>query len=446
MKTKKSLLLLLFSALTTLHLWGCSNSDQELGSTPTVNAGNEVVMYEANPRVFAPSGSLNAIANRLDEIKALGVNTLWLMPIYEQGVIKAIGSPYCVKDYKKVGAEYGTLNDLKSLVQQAHNKGIKVILDWVANHTSWDNQWISNKSWYTQDTSGNIIQPEGTNWADVADLNYDNADMRKAMIEAMKYWVQEADVDGYRCDYAEGVPDDFWKTAITELKTIKGDDLLMLAEGSKASLFADGFDVVYGWDFAYKLQEVYAAKADVAALFATHKQEYLNVPTGKQRLRYTTNHDMATENSSIEAYNGEQGSLSAFVIAATLGGTPLIYSSQEIGYGKSLSFFSYQPMDWSSNADCLNVYKQIMDVYKSSQALQKGELKTYSVDKVACYYRSFQQEHVFVVVNTSGQAQTVKMPIERVGDRVKNLLDNVVSTVPSAMTVAPYHYYIWLKE
>lgn len=436
--------------LLLLHLLvGCSN-DSGAGTDhpeplPT-EVGNEIVLYEANPKVFARTNTLNAIAARLDQIQELGVNVLWLMPVYEQGVKNAVGSPYCIKDYKKLNADYGTMDDLKSLVSKAHGKGMRVLFDWVANHTSWDNAWIQNKSWYTQDASGNIISPEGMGWADVADLNYNQADMRAAMIEAMKYWVETADIDGYRCDYAEGVPDDFWKQAIKELKTIKGDELLMLAEGGKSSFYADGFDMVYGWSFTPKLQEVFADKASLSALYEVHKQEYQGIPAGKQRLRYTTNHDLSAEQSPLQAYKNERGAMAAFVLASMLDGTPLIYSSQEIGYPQSLSFFTYQLMDWNSNTGYQSEYKQLMKAYKASATLRGGTLKTYETGKVASFYRAAGEKGVLVMVNTSNEVQTIKTPIERAGNRVKNLLNNEVTTLPAAMTLQPYQYNIWEKQ
>lgn len=431
-----------------LHLFtGCNNdSGSETDPPLPTEAGNERVVYQANPKVFARTNALNAISARLDEIQDLGVNVLWLMPVYEQGVKNAIGSPYCIKDYKKLNADYGTLDDLKSLVNKAHGKGMRVLLDWVANHTSWDNAWIQNPSWYTRDAGGNIISPAGMGWADVADLDYSNADMRSAMIEAMKYWVTTANVDGYRCDYAEGVPDDFWKQAIKELKTIKGDDLLMLAEGGKSALYADGFDMVYGWSLTPKLQEVFAGKTTLSALYEVHRQEYQGVPAGKQRLRYTTNHDLASEHSPLQSYKNARGAMAAFVLATMLDGVPLIYSSQEIGYPQSLSFFGYQLMDWNSNTACLNEYKQWMKVYKASATLRGGALKTYETGKVASLYHSAGDKGLFVLVNTSNEPQTVKVPIERTGDKVKNLLNNEVTTLSSALTLEAYQYYIWEKQ
>lgn len=176
---------------------GYSQYSTPFDSVPTVN---NIVMYEVNLRAFSSTGNIQGIISRLDEIKALGVNVIWLMPIYPDGDVNSVNSPYSVKDYKSVSLEYGKLSDLRSLTDLAHAKNMAVILDWVANHTSWDNAWISNASWYTQDNAGNIIIPPGTNWQDVADLNYSNTDMRKAMIDAMKYWTLEANTDGFRCD------------------------------------------------------------------------------------------------------------------------------------------------------------------------------------------------------------------------------------------------------
>lgn len=433
-----------------LHLLaGCSDNSGGGNEEPLPapdKAANKSVIYEANPRLFGRTDVLNAVAARLDEIKSLGTDVLWLMPVYEPGVKDAIGSPYSVKDYKKLNPAYGTMDDLKSLVAQAHGKGMRVILDWVANHTSWDNDWIRNKTWYTLDAAGNILSPEGMGWADVADLNYDNPEMRAAMLEAMKYWVETADVDGYRCDYAEGVPHDFWKQAIKELKAIKGDDLLMLAEGGAASLFTDGFDLVYGWDFNSKLQDVFTGKTTLAALYEVHKQEYRGVPEGKQRLRYITNHDLASEKSPVQVYHNERGATAAFVIASMLGGTPLIYSSQEIAYPQPLSFFDYRPMDWSSASASCDEYKRLMQIYQSTVSLRSGTLKTYETGKAASFYYANRAGGLLVIVNTGDEPLTMKTPIERAGDRMKNLMNQETVTLPAVMNLEPYQYLILEKE
>lgn len=437
---KISLLLLLLPLL----IYNCGAGEPNNEPVVPVNEiGNEWVIYEVYPGLYERGNAFSSIANRLDNIKELGVNVIWLMPIYEQGTLKAIGSPYCIKDYKKVNSDYGTLDELKSLVSKAHQKDMKVILDWVANHTAWDNTWIQYNNWYTQDNNGNIVSPPGMNWNDVADLNYDNRDMRLEMIDAMRYWVNEINIDGYRCDFAEGVPDDFWHEAIKELKRIKGDDLLMLAEGGKASLLSNGFDMVYGWDFAYKLQDLYAGKITLSNLYETHQQEYKDIPEGKQRMRYITNHDMASHLSPVQAFNGEMGAMSAFVIAATLGGSPMIYSSQEIGYPTPLTFFGYTNIDWNSNQSYRSAYKKIMGIYSASEALRKGTLRTFDNGKIATYYRKSQNEGVLILVNTTNQTTEAKIPIEFAKEEAKSLLDNTTEKLPSVLTLAPFQYKIW---
>lgn len=441
MKKNKWLSWLLILIVLPLHAAGCSD-DNDNGLPNPESLTNETVIYEVNPNLFDAQNAFTGIANQLDKIKGLGANVLWLMPVYEQGILHSVGSPYCIKDFKALNTQYGTLSELKTLVSTAQGKGMKVIFDWVANHTSWDNVWIANKSWYTQDANGNIISPEGFNWDDVADLNYNNADTRKAMLDAMKYWITEVNIDGYRCDYAEGVPHDFWQQAIRELKALKGNNLLMLAEGGDNKLFADGFNMVYGWNFASQLQQVYTGKSTLTKLYEVHKAEYVGVGAGQQRMRYSTNHDMASEDSPIQKYGGERGAISAYVIAATLGGSPMIYSSQEIGYAHPLSFFTPQTMDWSNNQAYRNEYEQIMAIRKASSALKTGTLKTYETGAMASYYRSDNQEGILVLVNTTNNTLETKAPIERVGDSAKDLMDNTTFTVPAVLTLEPYQYRI----
>jgi glycosidase len=220
----------------------------------------DVVIYEVNIRAFSAAGNLQGVIDGLDHIKALGVNTIWLMPIHPVGQVRSaggLGSPYSIKNYLEVSSEFGTLAKLRELVEEAHNRNMSVIMDWVANHTSWDNVWMKNKAWYTTDSNGNIIIPPGTNWQDVAELNYNNADMRKAMIHAMKYWVLEANVDGFRCDAVDFVPKDFWKQALDELKAIPNRKLILLAEGGTADNFSSGFQMNYAWDFYNAITAVY---------------------------------------------------------------------------------------------------------------------------------------------------------------------------------------------
>ena len=299
---------LIISLLTALTLSAVSCGEDNKGP---------VVIYEANPKVFASSKSLKAIEDRLDEIQDLGVNVIWLMPIQQQGSKNSVGSPYCIRDFKAVNSSYGTIDDLKALVKKAHSMDMKVILDWIANHTSWDNIWIDeHPEWYTKDANGNIMSPAGMGWNDVADLNFNSQELRTAMIDAMTYWIKEADVDGFRCDYADGVPADFWKDALDAVLALKPDAVL-LAEGSEMELLDCGFQMLYGWDFQSKLASVFSGRMDVSRLYESHVNEYKGLAEGKERLRFSTNHDKAmNESSPITMYKGERGAMSAFVISA----------------------------------------------------------------------------------------------------------------------------------
>ena len=440
-------LLFILVEVSLLHLCGCSNETSDKEPTlPTGSAANTSVIYEANPKLFARNDALNAIEGRLDDILDLGADILWLMPIYEQGSLNAIGSPYCVRDYRAVNPEYGTLEDLRSLVATAHGKGMKVILDWVANHTSWDNDWITeHKEWYTQDAGGNIISPSGMGWNDVADLNFDNRELRQAMTEAMVYWVQEADIDGFRCDYAAGVPLDFWKEAITTLRN-KKSDLLMLAEGGEAELYTAGFDLVYGWGFASDLEQLFQGRMTADELYATHQEEYKGVPDGKWRMRYSTNHDLAATASPITTYGGEDAALAAFVIASMLPGVPMVYSSQEIAYPNALSFFNYNLMEWDSEPEYRAAYRKILAAYKETAQLRSGTLKSYSMtDAMSFCYQSADGGILLVIVSLSDEAKSVKTPMERVGDTLTDLIGGSTVTLGSVLDLEPYEYLILKK-
>lgn len=442
---KRNLFIIILAAL--LHPFaGCSGSDNNTaGSLRPETKASDMVVYEANPRIFAESNAFAAIQNDLDRIKNLGTTVLWLMPVNEPGVEKSVGSPYCIKDYKALNTRYGTEADLKKLVDAAHDRGLKVIIDWVANHTSWDNDWIkSHPEWYTHDAEGNIISPEGQSWSDVADLNYDNADMQTAMIDAMKYWITTAGIDGFRCDYAEGVPDGFWKKAIKELRSMK-TDIIMLAEGGKATLADDGFNMVYGWDFQSKLKELYAGKATPSELYDVDKAELTGMPQGSLRLRYSTNHDQASEASPLQSYGGERGAMSAFVIATMLEGVPLIYSSQEAAYFEKLNFFDYKVIDLNARPDYAQEIASVISAYKATAGIRTGKLTTYSTGSVVCFYRGTGSKGLFVMVNTTGSSVEVKIPIEYARAVMTNAVTGGEIKLPVTMTMEPYRYLILTK-
>jgi glycosidase len=381
-----------------------------------VPATRDIAMYEINFSAFSTTGDLNGVKARLDEIKDLGVNVIWLMPIYPIGDVKSVGSPYAIKDYTKVNPALGSLEDLRSLVKEAHSRNMAVILDWVANHTAWDHTWIQNSSWYTRDAQGNITSPAGHNWTDVADLNYGSQAMRKEMIKAMKYWVLEANVDGFRCDYAEGVPVDFWKAAIDTLRNIPGRDLVMFAEAGKSELYSAGFDLTFGWNFYHKLKDVYNNASTTSALVAANTTDYNSIPQGNEILRWITNHDdNAWDNSPVTIFKTTDGALSAFVITSYMGGVPLLYNGQEVGCPVKLGFFENNTtkIDWSINGDLLSMYKKIMTFRNASSAVKQGTLESFATSDVVAFKRVYNGEEVLVMVNVRG--------------------DDVVYAVPSAL-------------
>jgi len=448
MKSSKVIFISILAALS-LSAVSCGNDIKpegpDTGKEDLVLApGNSMVIYEANPKVFASSDALKAIEGRLDEIQDLGVNVIWLMPIQQQGSKNAVGSPYCIRDFKSVNSSYGTLESLKSLVSKAHSMDMKVILDWIANHSSWDNNWITeHPDWYTKDANGNIISPAGMGWNDVADLNFNNKEMRAAMIDAMTYWVKEADIDGFRCDYADGVPADFWKEALDAVKTID-QDAVLLAEASDEKLLDCGFQMLYGWDFQSKLVDVFAGNRTVEKLYESHKGEYKNLAEGKDRLRFSTNHDKAmNEASPITMYKGERGAMAAFVIAAYMGGIPLIYSSQEIGYAKTLSFFNNTILDWNSNPSYTEEYQKVMRAYTESVEARGGEMTLYNTGNLVTIYY---QGGLMVTVNTTGADVQVKTPMERSGDKAVDMMTGKQENIPAALSLGAYEYKIWKIE
>jgi glycosidase len=443
--------ILLFALLTmTMMAFGCKPKNHHatpVGNDFAVPEVADVVMYQVNPRVFAPENSFQAIINRLDSIQDLGVNMLWIMPIYPIGEEKSKNSPYSVKDYKAVAPEYGTVDDLKELVEACHERGMGIILDWVANHTAWDNVWLQqHPDWYTHDSTGNIIFPPGTDWTDVADLNYDNKDMRAAMIDAMRFWVDSVGVDGFRCDVADQVPVEFWTECIDNLRAAaKPRNLIMLAEGSNPENFKAGFDLNYAWEFMRAIDEVMKGDAKVGKLIAVDKHEYENLDRGKFKLRFTTNHDEATKASPVKQYGGAKASMAAFVATTMLHGGMLIYGSQEVGYPEPINFFHYVPVDWNANPGMRDEYKKLVSIYNEHPALRSsGKVIPFDDDEnnVLIVDRVLNNDNVLVIVNVRDAAHQVELPAMWANKSVKNLFTGEQMQLSKHINMQPYQYLI----
>ncbi|WP_367388335.1 alpha-amylase family glycosyl hydrolase [Lewinella sp. LCG006] len=410
-----------------------------------VPATEDVIMYEVNLRAFSPTGDLAGVVNRLDNLKNLGVNVIWLMPIHPIGQVNSVNSPYSVKDYKAISSEYGTLSDLRMLTDEAHARGMAVIMDWVANHTAWDNSWISNKSWYTQNTSGEIVIPAGTNWQDVADLNFENSSMREAMIDVMKYWVLEANIDGYRCDYADGVPFDFWKTAIDSLKSIPNRDYVLLAEGGRLDHWEAGFDLIYAWDFYGALKSVYEGQP-AFRIFNVHQIEYGGIPSGKHKLRYSTNHDeSAWDQTPMILFNGKEGATAASVVTIFMGGVPMIYTGQEVGRTSNVPFFSNSAINWNDNPDMLNAYEELLNFYNGSSVSKTGSITNYSNTDIVCFKKKLNEEELLVIVNMREEQLDFPIPTNLQNTSWTDALTGEVIAISNNLSLSGYEYYVLKK-
>lgn len=407
------------------------------------------IIYQVNIRAFSSTGDFKGVIARLDSIKALGINVIYLMPIYPVGITKSVNSPYCVKDYVSVNSEFGTLAELRALVDGAHARNMVVMLDWVANHTSWDNVWVTeHKDWYQQDAGGNIISPPNTTYTDVAQLNFNNAAMRLQMIKDMKYWVYAANIDGFRCDFADHPPVDFWQQAIDTLRNIKTHKLLLLAEGSRSANFTAGFDYNFGFGFYDNLKSIYNTNKAVTSVSDINAAEYTSA-TGTQRMvRYITNHDVnGSDGTPFTVFHGEDGSMAAFVVAALLKSVPMIYNGQEVGFATSITFpFTSVHIDWTPNAQVTNAYKQIINFINSNNVARNGDVTLYNSADVCVFTRTYNNKKILVIVNMRNAVVNYTSPNSISNTAWKDAFDGSAFTVSATMQLQPYNYKILVSE
>ena len=374
----------------------------------------DAIVYEVNIRQYTKEGTFNAFAEHLPELKEMGVNVLWLMPTYPISVTKRsgeLGSYYSITDYRGVNPEFGTEEDFAALIKKAHEMGFHVMMDWVANHTGWDSAWITeHPDWYTQDENGNIISPENMGWPDVADLNFDNQEMRTEMIECMKYWVEEYDIDGFRCDYATGVPRDFWEQARDELDKVK--DLYMLAEDNRVKeLLNKAFDMNYNWDLYDTAIQVAKdnKQANTLKIYIPN-----NYPDGTYTLNFLDNHDKNSYERTIMGAFGPDALPAMFSFVYTIPGAPLVYSGDEIGLDHAIAFMSRDPIDWeSSGYDYRPLLTDLAAIRSDNPALYcgnyGGEINYYDLGNksVLAFYREKDGNKVECIFNLSKREQTV---------------------------------------
>jgi len=408
---------------------------QPFGGVPEAE---QAMLYEVNLRALGPNPTLQGVLGKLTHIKSLGTNVLWLMPIHPVGQLRGINSPYCVRDYRAVGSEYGILADLRQLTDSAHALGMAVILDWVANHTAWDHPWMGNDGWHTRNASGQVIHPPGTNWQDVADLNFSNPDMRLAMRDAMKYWLYEANVDGFRCDYADGVPFDFWQETWLDLRSIPNRKFLLLAEGSRADHFNAGFDLAFSWQWYNALKQVYAGQS-VQRLIDADRLEYQGTPAGVGWLRFTTNHDeSAWDATPVSLFGGVAGALSASAATLAVGGVPLMYSGQEVGTAGLIPFFSVSNLNWSANPSMLQTYRTMLGFCAQNPAARSGLRTLHSHPDVLSVHRALPGREVWWVVNTRNASGSMAVPPSLAGTQWNEALTGSGFQAADSLSLLPH--------
>ncbi len=414
------------------------------------------VIYEIFPRQFSAQGDFNGVAAQLDRLQQLGVNILWLMPIHPVGKLKAkgtLGSPYAVRDYYAINPEYGTAADLHRLVREAHQRHLKLIIDIVANHTSWDSVMMKTPAFYTHDASGKIIPPM-PDWSDVADLNYDNAQLRRYMIDVLKYWIREFDLDGFRCDAAGMVPTDFWEQARTELSALK-PDILMLAEWEDPALMARAFDVDYSWKLYGAVGEVIQGRQPASVVREQWARDAAQYEHGALRMRFSDNHD---QNRAIARF-GEPAALAASALMFTLDGVPLLYDGMEVGdtaESGAPALFEKVPILWSiaeRRPQFPRFYQQIIALRGAHPALRGGALSwVHNSDesRILSFMRRSTNETLLVAINLSSQPfvgvlETDRSGYEEITPAPDATPDTRTSGLP-ALALGAWEYRVFRKQ
>lgn len=422
----------------------------------------QAVLYECNIRQFSSEGNFAGVQRQIPRLKELGVDVLWLMPVHPIGKLNrkgTLGSPYSVRDYLAINPDFGTAEDLKSLIAAAHGQNMKVILDWVPNHTSWDAVWKTKHPEYYTKINGEFTVPINehgepiADWSDICDLDYGNAGLRRAMIDAMQYWVRDFDIDGYRVDMAGLVPNDFWAELRPALDSIK--PMFMLAEWQdEPGHFKSCFNANYGWKWKDITKDIWTGKQPVQSLDTL--LSYLNdfYPQGYYQLYFTQNHDENSWNGTDQELYG--ASAEAFnVLAFTWQGTPMIYNGQEDGLTQRLKFFERDPIQWKKYAK-QDFFSKLCALKHINLALAAGsaggeveKISNNAEDKIYAFSRQQKGDRVVVVLNLSNERVTVTL---RPGDRLAGPYANVFGrstlqlTREMTLNMKPWEYQVYSSK
>ncbi len=410
-------------------------------------------IYEVNIRQYTPEGTFKAFQKHIPEIKKMGIEIIWIMPISpigEKNRKGTLGSYYSVKDYRAVNPEFGTLDDFKNLVNEIHKQGMYVILDWVANHTSWDNVLTkTHPDFYKRDSLGNFVAP-APDWTDVIALNYNNPGLWIYMENAMEYWVKESGIDGFRCDVADMVPTPFWNFVRKELEKIK--PVFMLAEAENPALQKHAFDMTYAWEFHNILKEIYKGKMTVTDLDKYYVREDEKYNPDAYRMIFTTNHDENSWNGTVFQRFGNAVKTFA-ALCGVVKGMPLVYSGQEAGMNKALRFFDKDTIEWKKSS-FRDLYTKLIHLKLNNKALWNGisggemeRVKTNNDDKIFSFIREKENNKIFAIFNLSAQNQNIKINDNKIEGTYKELFAAQNSSLTSEYNIElpAWGYKIFMK-
>lgn len=413
---------------------------------------NTTNIYEVNLRQYTYEGSFNAFAKELPRLRDMGIDILWFMPITPISIEKrkgTLGSYYACSDYTSTNPEFGSLNDFKNLVDYAHQLGFKVIIDWVMNHTGWDHHWtIEHPEYYAKDGEGNFTERNG--WDDVIDLDFNNYDLRNALIDAMKFWVNDFDIDGFRCDMAHLVTLEFWKQARTALEPIK--KLFWLAETEEIN-YHEVFDASYAWRWMHTSEDFAKQKTDINGLWNLLQQYNDQFPANAFHAYFTSNHDENSWNGTeYEKYGSEAINLAVF--SCLWNGLPLIYSGQEMPNHKRLEFFDKDPIEWNGKYELHDFYKTLLNLRKRNTALRAcdNNVSTYRLqtnvnDKVFAFKRKNGNHEVVVLLNFSTEDLSVEIFDNDLNGLYKNSFasDSIDLGTTKQVVIHPWNFLVFEK-
>ena len=439
---------------------GADSMEQPYQPTPYVQIkhpewSRDAAIYELNTRQFTQEGTFAAAQKHLPRLKKLGIDIIWLMPVQEIGLKNrkgTLGSPYSIRDYLGVNPELGDLDSLRQFVKTAHGLGMYVILDWVANHTAWDNPLLEqHPEWYSRNWKGDFHSPAWTDWSDVVTLDYSQPGLRRYMTDAMKYWVSEVGMDGFRCDVAGFVPLDFWNKVRAELDAIK--PVFMLAEWESRDLHARAFDMTYTWGFNNTLHNIAMGKADASSLGFYYYEKNNSFPRDAIRMSFVSNHDKnAWDGTQFELYG--EALENAIVLSVVSEGMPLIYNGQEAGNTKRLAFFEKDTIEWRDHP-IGDLYRRLLALKKENPVLWNGawgaemiQVANSAPSSVFSFIRAKQNNKIFAVFNFSAKPQSVSFADTLYQGQYRDFSSGETATLDKELKLKmePWSYRVFVQK